>query len=218
VDLDTVRARVATAFAETGVATRAWPDPHPDRQPASDEYSRCSDPAKYRVVGARAQAWVRALTELGLATAAPAAEVQAAWRDGAPGPRDAGSVRAEWVRPVRTDAVPLLVCFRGFGGGTDNVVTLGAGSPAVEVATVPDCGCDACDSGSADLLEDFDEHVLDVVTGDFTHVTTRGGTAVGRRNGWSASGLSGPGLVQRLLDEARAGGSPHLVVRGARWW
>lgn len=35
------------------------------------------------------------------------------------------------------------------------------------LATVPDCGCDACDSGSDDLLEVMDREVLGVVSGAF---------------------------------------------------
>jgi len=38
---------------------------------------------------------------------------------------------------------------------------LGVGKPALEVEPFPDCGCDACDSGSRDLLEDLDRTILD---------------------------------------------------------
>lgn len=39
------------------------------------------------------------------------------------------------------------------------------GDPAVLLETLLDCGCDACDSGSRDLLEVLDETVLSVVDG-----------------------------------------------------
>ncbi|WFR71554.1 DUF6226 family protein [Prescottella defluvii] len=44
-------------------------------------------------------------------------------------------------------------------------VTVAAGDPAVRLAEIPDCGCDACDRGSAELLEDMDKWVLSVVDG-----------------------------------------------------
>lgn len=37
--------------------------------------------------------------------------------------------------------------------------------PSLVVDTWPDCGCDACDSGSEDLLEAIDESVIKVVGG-----------------------------------------------------
>jgi len=45
---------VEDAFAETGVATPGWDDPHvgPDGQELDvreEEYSRCLDPGKYRI-------------------------------------------------------------------------------------------------------------------------------------------------------------------------
>ncbi|MCY3863114.1 MAG: DUF6226 family protein [bacterium] len=47
-------------------------------------------------------------------------------------------------------------------GAVDAGVSLGVGDPAVLVLAAPDCGCDACDSGSQDAL---DEYMLSVVTG-----------------------------------------------------
>ncbi len=39
--------------------------------------------------------------------------------------------------------------------------------PDVVVETQPDCGCDACDSGSSDLLEAIDATIRHVVGGPF---------------------------------------------------
>jgi len=36
---------VDEAFAVTGRGLAPWPDPHPDRRPRAEEYSRLSDPA-----------------------------------------------------------------------------------------------------------------------------------------------------------------------------
>jgi len=50
-------------------------------------------------------------------------------------------------------------------GAVDAGVSLGVGDPAVLVLAAPDCGCDACDSGSQDALDELDEYMLSVVTG-----------------------------------------------------
>ena len=39
----------------------------------------------------------------------------------------------------------------------------------MRIGNYPDCGCDACDFGSDDLLEEIDDSVLDVVSGLFTY-------------------------------------------------
>lgn len=109
---------VSRVFAETDAARLTWPDPHPDRQPADEEYSRCLDPGKYQIIGARADAWLRALAELGLASVTSAGGLGAAWRSGPP--RGAPVSRACWARPNLPRTIPLLVCWRGFGGVLDN--------------------------------------------------------------------------------------------------
>jgi hypothetical protein len=217
VDLNMICGVVSRVFAETDAARLAWPDPHSGREPADEEYSRCLDPGKYQIIGARADAWLRALAELSLATVTPAGDLDAGWRSGPP--RGAPVTRARWARPDLPGTIALLVCWRGFGSVLDNLVTLGAGEPAVEIATLPDCGCDACDDGSAGLIETFDDRVLDVISGEFVHIATQHGTVQGRRNGWQASGFGGRReLIKQVLSDARAGRSAHPMVRGARWW
>lgn len=219
VDVEMICAAVANAFVATGAGTTPWPDPHPDRQPADDEYSRCLDPAKYRIVAARAEAWLETLGDLGLARVAPVEDLTSAWRDGPA--RGSVTTRAQWLVPRRADAITVLVCFDSFEGVADNGVALGTGAPAVEIARIPACGCDACDSGSDDLLAELDDHLLDVVSGQFVHVTTPDGVAQGRRNGWSATGFGGRrgrGRIEQELADARAGCSRHPVVSGVPWW
>jgi hypothetical protein len=217
VDQETVHAAVARAFADTGAGTRAWPDPHPDGEPAEDEYSRCLDPAKYAVVGARVEAWLRALGELGLATVSEVEDPGPAWRDGPP--HGAAEVTgARWVRPSRPGAVPLLVSLRDLEGVPDGFLVLGAGEPAVEIARVPFCGCDACDDGSDELIRGLDEHLLDALSGELVHISIRGGYVLAGRNGWSANVSAGGADIERLLAEARQGRSRHPVVLGACWW
>src|SRR4051812_43847183 len=64
---DDLLAAVGRAFVETGAGTPGWPDPHPDRRPLDEEYSRCLDPRKYAILGTRLDAWARVLTERGAA-------------------------------------------------------------------------------------------------------------------------------------------------------
>lgn len=218
-DRTRVVAAVERAFTETGAGTPPWPNRHlGGGQPREEEYSRCLDPGKYRILAARAEAWVRALTGLGLATRDDGADPVAAWRDGAPPPV---LTRATWVRPRRTDAVPLLVAAGPIHSTPDAVLCLGAGDPAVLVLWTPDCGCDACDSGSESLLEELDDHVWAVISGTYVHVTTRDTTVSSTGSGWSAGsrGRRRPSVpeVERLLAEARAGRSRHRTVSGAAW-
>lgn len=207
---------VAEAFAKTGARTPPWQDPHAERQePIEEEYSRCLDPGKYRIVGTRADAWVHALTGLGLAVADEVGDRVAPWRDG-PG---TDLHRAILLRPVRARAVPLLLGFHDLQGAPNAVVVIGAGEPAVLVVSLPECGCDACDDGSDRLLEELDRHVLAVVSGELVHVTTRQGTVFTTGSGWSAQGrFAGAPAIEALLREAAEGRSRHFVVRGDPWW
>ena len=157
--IESVMEAVERAFARTAAGLAPWPDPHPDRNPAEDEYSRVTDAGRYRIIGARADAWADALVELGLASIG-------------------GTV--EWIRPPRTDlgrtrtivpmvesALRIVIARSRLGEVADAGVTLGAGWPADVIAWFPHCGCDACDSGSQDELDLLDQHLLAIVTGTF---------------------------------------------------
>lgn len=218
-----LRALVAEAFAATGMATPGWPNPHPGgRQPLDEEYSRCPDPGKYRILAARAEAWVLALTELGLATAEVAVDPSAVWRDEVPRP---APERATWVHPRQNGALPLLVALFSIQGAADVGLCLGAGDRAVLVLTTPDCGCDACDSGSESLLEQLDEYVWAVVSGALVHLAAKDSVVVATGSGWSASGryAGPPHGVPALVDAVRAGRPlprrhrRDRVVHGAAW-
>ncbi|WP_326772591.1 DUF6226 family protein [Streptomyces sp. NBC_01445] len=202
-------------FAVTGVDTPPWPDPHPGGEVRDEEYSRCLEPAKYLVLAARAEAWTRALSRLGLAEVETVADPAAIWRR-AP---DVGVSDAVRLHPVRAHAVPLVFGFSAIDKVPRTVLVVGAGEPAVSLEQLPDCGCDACDSGSADLLEVVDEVVAAVVTGTFVQVDAgQGREIVCTGDGWSASNwdASGP-PVEEALAAARAGRSPFRVVRGTAW-
>lgn len=205
-------------FAVTGAGTPPWPDPHADRDVHEEEYSRCLDPAKYRILATRAEAWTRALDELGLAISETVAEPAATtiWKR-KPDPAVASAVR---LRPVRADALPLVFGFSAMDKIPGTLLTLGAGTPAVQLGTLPDCGCDACDDGSADLLDALDALVLAVVTGELVHIDAgQGREIIHTREGcysssdWPDAGPS----EEEALAAARTDRSRHRVLRGPAW-
>lgn len=220
---------VEAAFEETGADTPGWEDPHLEADgtsgdPSGEEYSRCLDPGKYRILWARAEAWMEVLTARGWADA-----VEAEGRDiedsrvSASGISAssirvgdiedsglAGGAQIHWAVPPRVEryrttvlnprrpgALPLVLARTApdeAAGSTDLVgrealilgLVIGIGNPAVPVSTVPDCGCDACDSGSRDLLEDLDSTLLSVVDGSFEAVLRPGWTS--QRTSFGAEG------------------------------
>ena len=58
---------VERMFERSSVDVTSWPDPHPDRRPDDGEYSRVTNAERYRILGARADAWADAAVEAGLA-------------------------------------------------------------------------------------------------------------------------------------------------------
>jgi hypothetical protein len=204
---------VDEAFVRTGRGLQPWPDPHPDRAPLDEEYSRLLDPAKWRIIGARADAWLEALVEADLATVEHNATVEWVER---PGPT---ITRADRVVPVAAGAIPVVVARSRIDDADDAGVVLGVGDPAVCVAWFPQCGCDACDSGSQDELDRLDEHLTGIVRGTFRRLTKgkRTITVINDDGGWSASGRFGRRQVDAILanprgwDERR--GEPWLDPR-----
>jgi hypothetical protein len=163
-DLAEVLAEVDASYRGAG----SWADPHADREVEDAEYSRVTDPDRYRIVGARARAWERALVHLGLADAEPAP-----LPDWPYGPRGHSAVH---LRPHVADALAVLVVHGSMESVPDTVVGIGIGTPPVMVAMEPDCGCDACDSGSADLLDVIDQAFVDVVAGEILYAEGDGWT------------------------------------------
>lgn len=190
-----------------------WPNPHPGgRSPAEDEYSRCLDPGKYRLLAVRADAWIETIADAGL-----------------------GSVYSVDPRSVRWVGEPVLVptrvtVVRGAGGTQPIVVgvgpsqevgeafvQVGVGDPVEILERQPDCGCDACDTGSADLLETVDNGFILALSGG-VYVVRRGSRFVARTiDGWSGSGRFGADEPERWLADAAAGPRLDGVVRGDPW-
>lgn len=191
-------ARVHTAFSITGKGSSSWPDPHPHRNPRDEEYSRVSDPSKWRIIGERADAWLVALVETGLASVDTTTPIP--WR------RSPGTdlLRSALIVPHAPTALPLIIARSRIGTVDDAGVTLGVGVPAVCIGWIPDCGCDACDSGSQDVLDELDSLILRVVSGESWRVWFSGAreiVVVGDEGAMQTSGVFGSGEVQSLLDD-----------------
>ena len=159
--VDDLVAAVDAAFVETGRGLSGWPDPHPDRRPLEEEYSRVTNPQRWEILAARAEAWFKALTDAGLADIEREAEV--IWSEP---PRFPAAFTTRAV-PRALDAIPLVVATTGFEEIEWPAVAVGAGDPATVLEVIPDCACDACDSGSQDALDVLDEYVLSVVSGAY---------------------------------------------------
>jgi hypothetical protein len=201
---------VAEAYARRPGAALSWPDPRPSwpgQEPPESAYSRVTDPERYRVVTDRVDSWLEVLAERGIATVE---QVDA----GPPGPGRGGSVRT--VRGTVPGTVPFTVRVTRLepdaeGPAADVVVTFLAGEQLL-VEIVPDCGCDACDSGSRDLLTVVDDRILQFLQGGPVHATSPWGTKT-----WNLEGWQGSDDVDRL-EAAMAAGDPRVeVLRGEAW-
>ncbi|MGI9030542.1 MAG: DUF6226 family protein [Ilumatobacteraceae bacterium] len=155
----------------------------PIRRPLDEEYSRLLDPAKWRILGARAEAWLVAVVDAGLANVERNVAVE--WR-GEPGPVISRTDRAV---PLAAGGLPLVVGRSRLDDVADAGVVLGVGDPVVCAGWFPHCGCDACDDGSQFELDRLDDHLCGIVSGVFRRLSDgpRQITVVGER-GWSASG------------------------------
>jgi hypothetical protein len=185
IEVKELQAAVEAAFLQTSRGSAPWPDPHPDRSSVPDEaYSRLTNPAKWRILSARANAWLVAVVHAGLAIVESDAAV--AWKT-QPGPVIS---HAERTVPIAVGALELIVAHSKIGDVDDAGLVLGVGNPAECVNWFPDCGCDACDSGSQNELNHLDVHMLSIVTGSFRRLSDgqRVITVIGD-GGWSASGF-----------------------------
>lgn len=195
---DVLLAGVDQAFEATGADTPGWPNPHPDRSPLDEEYSRVSDPGKYHILDARVDAWVQVLAEADLAETreVPAELWIAALRP------PAELLRVRRIKPVRPGGLTLLFATTLVDGapfGLDVGIAVG-GSRPVFLEPVPTCGCDACDSGSADLLGTLDGWVLAVARGGVLHARSGESYATRTLDGWETAG----GRHESWLDESSA--------------
>ncbi|MDQ2852708.1 MAG: DUF6226 family protein [Actinomycetota bacterium] len=189
--------KVDLVFEVTGADTPNWPSPHPDRSPLDEEYSRVSDVGKYRILDARVEAWVRVLAEAGLAVTSdvPSEEWICAAR-----PADELS-RVRQIRPTVRGGLGLLFANTLVGGapfGLD-VGLVRDGERPVTLDCVPSCGCDACDYGSADLIDQLDGWVLTTARGGVVHARLGDHSATRTIDGWQSSNGSHEGWLDESI-------------------
>jgi hypothetical protein len=200
---------VDRAFETTGRATPGWPDPHPDRKVQDEEYSRVTNGAKWRILGARVDAWFAALSDAGLADIERDADVR--WLDD-PLPGSA----IDRAVPRAAGAIPLVVGRAAIADVEDAGLRIAVGDPAKALISIPDCGCDACDSGSVNELEHLDDHLISVVTGRLRRLWRDGGdiTSLGTDGRWSSSWR---GATQASVPAVLADPKGWHELSGASW-
>ena len=105
--------------------------------------------------------------------------------------------------PLVAGALPLVLARSRIEDVDDAGVTIGVGDPTVAHTWIPVCGCDACDSGSQDALDEPDECVLGIVAGQFRRLP-RGTQAITVISGSirQSSGINGRGARRALADPA----------------
>lgn len=200
----------------------AWPPARGFRDsPADEEYSRVSDPARYRIVHERARVWAEVLGELPGVSLEPLGPglIPVAGGDAplAPFRYDRGT-RLVCDRP-RT--LPLLFLERSGGWPGEAqlaVLHIAVVEPGVTLSSHPGCCCDACDDGSEAVLGSIDSAVLAVVGGPFALIRAPRWEARWHLDG-SSSGGDGAGPdheeVTALCRRLAMGEDPTLP-RGAR--
>ena len=185
----------------------SWPDPHADNQiAAEEEYSRVTDPQRYRALVLRLQAWQQALSTLcdvGVDTMAKGEDqLQQRWSS------PHGNTLPLHVSVVTFDQVPF--------------VGLSVTSDADPFDIVPDCACDACDSGSQDLLAVLDDDMTALVDGSLVFIVAP--SEADRRCAleWGGDGPAPLSEPEAVVDAIRSGDDPLLpegcvVLHGRPW-
>lgn len=200
---------VDVAFAQRRGDLADWPNPHPGgRPPMGEEYSRRMHPDKYRLLTARADAWVEAVAAAGLGVAEERDPSLVSWV----ADQHLPASRATVLRG-RPGTQPVVVgLFED-----DSFVKVGVGEPVEVLETLPDCGCDACDTGSADLIDTLDSAFVLALSGG-VHVVRDGSKVVTRSlDGNRSSGRFEPGEQEQWLAEAADGRRTAGVVAGEPW-
>ena len=167
-----------------------------------------TDPAKWRIVGARADAWLMALTNAGVS--AVETDVEVNWLQ-PPGPTITRADRATSPGP---GTLPLIVAHSRLEDIDDAGVTIGVGDPALSVGWLPHCGCDACDDGSQSELDQLDAWFAGVVQGTF-RLLSQGDRRIMviDDGGWSASGR----FRRREVEKSLADPAGWDEISGRSW-
>lgn len=178
---------VDRAFDRLSEVTPGWDDPHVDadgnhRAPQVDEYSRCADSQKYRILWARADAWLKVIEQRSWAV--QVADIEWALEPRLP-------VTSFTVLQPEAAGAARLVLARTVGGedGTCPGILVAVGALSVPIEELPQCGCDACDGGSAELLAQLDKAVLSTIDGSVRIELTRNSLSVRTSFGGHSSSL-----------------------------
>lgn len=223
--IDAVKTAVDTAYATLDAPS--WPDPHEGRRVEEAEYGRFTDPNRYRVLSLRLSAWLSVLGDR-FGVIADAVSTDGGTLPEADGDTSIDACTSVWRSP-RERTLALRITRLDIEGQI--VVQFGIQDDPVDFAVIPECGCDACDTGSADLLADLDDVIVSAVEGDLTVVLGPTGedpgrvsptfVVVGTGDGWSYEG-DGPAEPAEIVDAVRSGDDPHLpegcvVHHGYAW-
>ncbi|MFB9908936.1 DUF6226 family protein [Allokutzneria oryzae] len=213
--LSELQSQVAVSYDRLGMPS--WPHPRPGTDsPPEEAYSRVTEPERYGIVHARARVWTDRLSEV------PGVEVETL----APAPLDDEGHLGLFDRGVRLTSsrpgtLPLLLLERDAplseGEGTLAVLHISVAQPEIAVAMLPDCGCDACDWGSADLLTAIDQKIGTLVGGPFVALRGRGWHARWHPGGGSSGGTAPRQDHAQLMELCRrlAGGEDVRLPDGA---
>ncbi|MGB3733316.1 MAG: DUF6226 family protein [Ilumatobacter sp.] len=200
-------AEVVAEFETISAGMERWPDPHPTGEILDEEYSRTTNPARFRIIGARCEAWLKVLVDRGLCSVER--DVEVVWAD-PPSIATSGQDRAV---PSVVEALPLVVRRTQHAVLGDFGVRLGIGSPVEHLGAMPRCGCDACDGGSEYELDEVDRAFFVVVSGALRRLTRQDRLITVEDNGWSASGRFDRGEVETILADSTG----WAEVSGAPW-
>jgi hypothetical protein len=207
--VDDLHASVVADYDLLGMPS--WPDPHPGiASPGDEEYSRVTQPERYRIVQVRARTWARALR------AVPGVHAETL----TPAPLDVDGHFGHFDRGVRLTSrrpgtLALLLLERDArirqGDAVLPVLHISVDRPEISVTMLPDCGCDACDSGSDDLLQAIDETIISVVGGISVVLRGRSWQALWWPSGGSSmSGRRAPGHHQAIEWSRRLASGQHV--------
>ena len=212
ISIEVLLEAVDQLFAVRPPELAVWPDPHAGHAPTDEEYSRATNPERWRVLGARVDAWVAALAAAGLASVEQVAVDDIVWEE-PPRTRMSSALR---VIPSAMGGRPMIVARSQIGEVPETGITLGWGDPAVLVGLFPDCGCDACDNGAQLDLDSVDDRLSAIVSGRYRRLTRNGGQIVAEgRSGWSAAGAWEAGEAEAVLADPtgwdQLSGAPWLA-------
>ncbi|WP_329792807.1 DUF6226 family protein [Lentzea sp. DG1S-22] len=216
--VDEVLAEVAARYRTR--EPRSWPAPRPaGESPREEEYSRLTDPDRYRVVHLRSRAWADTLVARADAVIAPVPSY--------PTSENHTSGRGARLASRRPGTLPLFLLehdVRQAGGAPLPALDIAVAEPGNVVASHPDCGCDACDTGSAGLLEAIDRTMTAVVAGPYVSMrAAEGWFARWHPQGCEISG-TGPGLrdvarlCERLVEDENTPLPEGVVAHVGRSW